>query len=197
MSETFSILKWSIFFSFLWLFLKVRIVSICGKDLLRSSLAGGGAPTLQENHGCSLCTKKIYFEGIPWWPSEWPIQHCHCCGSGHCCGVTSNFCMPWASQKQNKNQKTYFEGKFASLTFLAKWMTEPDKWHIHSDESFRVLSLCYWLQLNTMGSSRKLWIQRYEMCGWKPSLFYMNSWAVKLQIRIYRTSATHEYTGAP
>ena len=28
-----------------------------------------------------------YFNVVPWWHSRLRIQHCHCCGTGHSCGI--------------------------------------------------------------------------------------------------------------
>ena len=55
---------------------------------------------LWENQLNKACTQKLFGKknsGIPWGPSGLNIQHCHCCGSGHCCGGFNpwprNFCM--------------------------------------------------------------------------------------------------------
>ena len=29
---------------------------------------------------------KKCLQGVPWWLSVLRVWHCHCCGSGHCCG---------------------------------------------------------------------------------------------------------------
>lgn len=63
--------------------------------------------------------------------------------------------------------KIYFEENIDTFV-LGNVMTEPDKLHIHPDEFFRGPPL---IQLNNKESSRKLWIQSYEMYGCKPTLF--------------------------
>ena len=37
----------------------------------------------------SLWTQKFLERGVPRWHRKFRIQHCHCSGSGHCCGMGS------------------------------------------------------------------------------------------------------------
>ena len=33
--------------------------------------------------------------GVPWWPYQLRILHCHCCGLGYCCGVVRVPFLVW------------------------------------------------------------------------------------------------------
>jgi len=65
-----------------------------------------------KNKNKNQPTKKLPNKpGVPRWLSGLRIQHCHCCGSGHCCGLefsswpqgTSVCCR--LGQKQNKTKQ--------------------------------------------------------------------------------------------
>ena len=62
---------------------------------------------------------------VPWWLSQLRIQHCNCCGLGHCCGTDLipvlgiSTCQGGSQNKNNNNnKKKSYKVKLPTSTFV-------------------------------------------------------------------------------
>ena len=88
---------------------------------------------------------------IPWWPSRLRAWHCHCCGSGYCCGFGST---PGQTNENATNLLFYKKGSPPNTCDGIPYSKEKYKLLLH------VITWMNWESESIMVSKRS-WTQEY------------------------------------